>query len=122
MIGPSIRILGMINRVQPVVKTYCQLWFENQKEPVFIKTWEYKLVWYKKWGNQQQGIYQPYLIACQMPLKYHKKVNMEKVTSRVHGCSLTRQERASQLGIDFQKHIIVNPRGLLMILIRYIRD
>ncbi|XP_044739083.1 uncharacterized protein LOC123300562 [Chrysoperla carnea] len=69
-IGPTIRILGMINRIEPTVKTFCQIWFENLKEPAIVKTWEYKYIWNKKWGNYKQGIYQPYLIACQIPPKY----------------------------------------------------
>uniref|UniRef100_A0A1B6FCX5 Glycosyltransferase family 92 protein n=1 Tax=Cuerna arida TaxID=1464854 RepID=A0A1B6FCX5_9HEMI len=73
-IGPAVRILGMINRIEPTVKTYCQFWFENHKEPVFVKTMEYKYIWYKKWGNYKQGIFQPYLIACQIPQPYHKLV------------------------------------------------
>jgi len=73
-IGPAVRILGMIDRIEPTVKTYCQFWFENHKEPVFVKTMEYKYIWYKKWGNYKQGIFQPYLIACQIPQPYHKLV------------------------------------------------
>lgn len=74
MIGPAVRILGMINRIEPTVRTYCQFWFESQKEPVFMKVMEYKYIWYRKWGNYKQGIYQPYLIACQIPQQYHKIV------------------------------------------------
>lgn len=73
-IGPTVRILGMINRIEPTVKTHCQFWFESQKEPIFVKTLEYKYVWYRKWGNYKQGIYQPYLIACQIPRRFHKEV------------------------------------------------
>lgn len=73
-IGPAVRILGMINRIEPTVKTYCQFWFDGQKEPVLVKTMEYKYIWYKKWGNYKQGIYQPYLIACQIPKSHHGKV------------------------------------------------
>ncbi|KAK6634678.1 hypothetical protein RUM43_012079 [Polyplax serrata] len=73
-IGPAVRILGMINRIEPTVRTYCQFWFENEKEPAFVKTLEYKYIWYRKWGNYKQGIYQPYLIACQIPAKFRGKV------------------------------------------------
>lgn len=73
-IGPAVRILGMINRIEPTVKTYCQFWFESHKEPVFIKVMEYKYIWYRKWGNYKQGIFQPYLIACQIPQAYHKLI------------------------------------------------
>ncbi|PSN43298.1 hypothetical protein C0J52_21514 [Blattella germanica] len=69
-IGPAVRILGMINRIEPTVKTHCQFWFENQKEPVFSKVMEYKYMWYNKWGNYKQGIYQPYLITCLIPQKF----------------------------------------------------
>ncbi|KAI5726837.1 hypothetical protein M8J76_009301 [Diaphorina citri] len=64
----------MINRIEPSIKTYCQFWFENNKEPVLVKVMEYKYIWYKKWGNYKQGIFQPYLIACQIPKAYHQKV------------------------------------------------
>lgn len=65
----------MINRIEPTVRTYCQFWFENEKEPAFVKTLEYKYIWYRKWGNYKQGIYQPYLIACQIPAKFRGKVS-----------------------------------------------
>ena len=70
-INPSVRILGMIDRIEPTIKTYCQFWFESQKEPVFMKVLEYKYIWIRKWGNFKQGIYQPYLITCQIPQQYH---------------------------------------------------
>lgn len=73
-IGPAVRILAMINRIEPTIKTHCQFWFENKKEPVFVKVMEYKYIWYKKWGNYKQGIFQPYLIACQIPEPYHSQV------------------------------------------------
>ncbi|XP_055611812.1 uncharacterized protein LOC129758338 [Uranotaenia lowii] len=66
-LGPAVRILGMIDRIEPKVKTFCQLWFDGQKEPFIVKTFEYKYIWFNKWGNYKQGIYQPYLIACQIP-------------------------------------------------------
>jgi len=73
-LGPTVRILGMINRLEPKVKTYCQLWFNSSKEPVFSKVLEYKYIWYKKWGNYKQGIFQPYLLACQLHKNYWGKV------------------------------------------------
>ncbi|XP_077295621.1 uncharacterized protein LOC143917881 [Arctopsyche grandis] len=72
LLGPAVRILAMINRIEPTVVTHCQLWFDNQNEPVIVKTLEYKYIWYKKWGNYKQGIFQPYLLACQMPAAYKK--------------------------------------------------
>lgn len=33
-LGPTVRVLGMINRLEPSVKTFCQLWFSDSLEPV----------------------------------------------------------------------------------------
>ncbi|GLV36768.1 uncharacterized protein CBL_02397 [Carabus blaptoides fortunei] len=68
--GATIRVLGMINRIEPTVVTHCQIWYDGKKHPVIVKTFEYKYIWYKKWGNYKQGIYQPYLIACPIPESY----------------------------------------------------
>lgn len=73
-LGPTVRILGMIDRIEPTVVTYCQFWFEGKKEPVIAKSFEYKYIWYKKWGNYKQGIYQPYLTACVIPIEYRNVV------------------------------------------------
>ena len=72
-LGPTVRILGMLDRLVPKVKTYCLLWFEDAKEPVVSKVVEYKYIWYKKWGNYKPGIFQPYLLACQLPKSHWKK-------------------------------------------------
>lgn len=66
-IGPAIRIVGMIDRIEPIVKTHCQLWYDGEREPKIVETLEYKYIWYPKWGNYKQGIYQPYVIACKIP-------------------------------------------------------
>ena len=36
-LGPTVRILGMIDRLEPKVKTYCLLWFADTQEPVVSK-------------------------------------------------------------------------------------
>lgn len=66
-IGPAVRIVGMIDRIEPTVKTYCQLWYNGESQPRVVETLEYKYIWYPKWGNYKQGIYQPYVIACRLP-------------------------------------------------------
>ncbi|CAH1962938.1 unnamed protein product [Acanthoscelides obtectus] len=73
-LGPTVRILGMIDRIEPTVVTYCQFWFDGKKDPIIGKSFEYKYIWYKKWGNYKQGIYQPYLIACVIPQKYRDHI------------------------------------------------
>jgi hypothetical protein len=74
-LGPSVRILGMMDRIEPNVSAYCQLWFEKEKEPVFAKVLEFKYIWFSKWGNYKQGVFQPYLLACQIPKTHHAKVS-----------------------------------------------
>lgn len=73
-LGPTIRIIGMINRISPTVVTHCQIWFDDLKVPVIVKTFEYKYIWHKSWGNYKQGIYQPYLISCPLPKTHNKKI------------------------------------------------
>eukprot|EP00092_Neocalanus_flemingeri_P040314 GFUD01043909.1.p1 GENE.GFUD01043909.1~~GFUD01043909.1.p1 ORF type:complete len:570 (+),score=158.65 GFUD01043909.1:188-1897(+) len=86
-LGPTVRILGMINRLEPKVKTFCQLWFSDSKEPVFSKVLEYKYIWYKKWGNYKQGLFQPYLLACQLP-KTHWGKAPASVSIVEHKCDV----------------------------------
>lgn len=72
-IGPAIRMVGMIDRIEPTVKTYCHMWFEGEKEPRVVDVLEYKYIWYSKWGNYKQGIYQPYVIACKVPQSHWRR-------------------------------------------------
>ena len=47
-LGPTVRVLGMINRLEPTVKTFCQLWFSDSLEPVvregFWRTYFFKTI------------------------------------------------------------------------------
>ena len=36
-LGPTVRILGMIDRLEPIVETSCLLWFSDTQEPVVSK-------------------------------------------------------------------------------------
>ncbi|KAJ8666839.1 hypothetical protein QAD02_008501 [Eretmocerus hayati] len=72
-IGPAIRIVGMIDRIEPTVKTYCQMWWKNEPEAQIVDVFEYKYIWYSKWGNYKQGILQPYVIACKVPPSQWRK-------------------------------------------------
>ena len=56
------------------MKTHCQLWFNGTREPVISKVLEYKYIWYRKWGNYKPGIFQPYMLACQLPKTHWDKV------------------------------------------------
>jgi len=72
-LGPTLRILGMINRLEPKVRTFCQMWFSDTESPIISPVLEYKYIWYKKWGNYKQGLFQPYLLACQLPKSHWGK-------------------------------------------------
>lgn len=72
-IGPAIRMVGMIDRIAPTIKTYCQLWYDGEREPKVVEILEYKYIWFPKWGNYKQGIYQPYVIACRIPQTHWQK-------------------------------------------------
>jgi len=98
-LGPTVRILSMINRLEPTVKTHCQLWFNSTKEPVFSKVIEYKYIWYKKWGNYKQGIFQPYLLACQLP-KSHWGEAPASVSVVEHQCD----NATNNLRVIYNKH------------------
>jgi len=41
---------------------------------LFKQVLEYKYIWFSKWGNYKQGVFQPYLLACQIPKSHHTKV------------------------------------------------
>lgn len=68
--NPLVRILAFINRVDPVVRTYCQLWFNGMTTPYTVETVEYKLIWHKNWGVNSLGS-QPHLVSCVNPLGVH---------------------------------------------------
>ncbi|KAK4877832.1 hypothetical protein RN001_010338 [Aquatica leii] len=69
--GPTVRILAMIDQIEPIRLMYCQLWFNERKEPAIVQASRYDLSWHQVFGNYKTGIYQPYLIPCKIPSEYH---------------------------------------------------
>ncbi|XP_037931764.1 uncharacterized protein LOC119666554 [Teleopsis dalmanni] len=64
---PVIRILAMINQIEEKFPTsYCQLWYEKQKEPIILPIIEYLPIWYKYWGNKPNHLY-PHMLTCVLP-------------------------------------------------------
>lgn len=43
--GSVIRILAFINKIDPMVKTYCQMWFEGFTSAVPVDVQEYTVIW-----------------------------------------------------------------------------
>ncbi|XP_037935490.1 uncharacterized protein LOC119669595 [Teleopsis dalmanni] len=64
---PVIRVLAMVNQTEeefPI--SYCQLWYEDQKEPIIVPITKYFPIWFKNWGTNPNVLY-PYLITCVLP-------------------------------------------------------
>ncbi|XP_070489870.1 uncharacterized protein [Chironomus tepperi] len=64
---PFVRIIALINVIDPIVKTFCQFWYENVSEPIVVEVYEYRYIWNRKWGYNKKGA-TPYLISCEVPL------------------------------------------------------
>merc|ERR1711915_846354 len=73
LLGPTIRILAMVNRLEPwYLDTYCQLWFNQSSAPILTKVTSIYLIWEKSWGYY--GPYQPFLLSCNLPETHEKKI------------------------------------------------
>jgi hypothetical protein len=72
--SPSIRILSMIDRFQPL-SVYCRISFENQTIPSLVKA-TYTYIWHEKWGNHEDGILQPFIISCPLVSTAHQPTNV----------------------------------------------
>ena len=68
--GPKVRLLGMINRVRPTVKMYCQLWFEKSEQPAISFVTDYTHIWTKEGRLMGNGPLQPYLLTCPVPASH----------------------------------------------------
>jgi hypothetical protein len=83
-----IRIVSFINKVNPQVKTNCQLWYEGSSHPEIVETIEYLLMWYEDWSVNDIGS-QPYLITCKNPRKHEIPTHVSLVENK--------QDQASNL-------------------------
>jgi hypothetical protein len=60
---PVVRILALVNRVKPKVKTFCQFWYKDITAPFSSETHEYKMLWKERWGINSKG-YSPFMVTC----------------------------------------------------------
>lgn len=67
----TVRLLGVVDRKQPTVITYCQLWYKNKRDPVIIKSERYRYIWLELWGTE--GKNQPYFVDCVLPPTANKQ-------------------------------------------------
>ena len=69
--GPSVRLLGMMDKLRPKVNIFCQLWFENSTQPVLSQVSQYKFIYSSEEGsergNNPTDNLQPYLLTCPIP-------------------------------------------------------
>ena len=72
--GPHVRFLGMIYKPLGNLNIYCQLWFDDELEPVVSGDVKYKYLWDPGWGNYKDGILQPYLITFKIPASHTAKI------------------------------------------------
>jgi hypothetical protein len=87
--GPTVRILGMLDRIEPTVITHCQVWFDYSHMPVLVKVQEYRYIWHKSFGNYRQGAISPYLLACPLP-DSHKDLVPVSVSLVEAACDMAR--------------------------------
>lgn len=80
---PVIRIIAFINRKNPSVETYCQIWFQEYEHPLIVPVFEYRLMWRDSWGYNTKGS-TPYLMSCFNPLKEHTPSSVSIVEKDKH--------------------------------------
>ena len=68
--SPKVRLLGMMNRLRPTVKMYCQLWFEKSNQPAISLVKSYTHIWTKQARLMGNGPLQPYLLTCPVPASH----------------------------------------------------
>ena len=62
LLGPTVRLLAMIDRMEPwYLETYCQLWFNETLEPLIVKVEPIYLIWSPWWANYAEGLFQVWL-------------------------------------------------------------
>lgn len=69
----------MVNRPQPLIQTFCQLWYEGRREPVIVKA-HYEFMWFASQANMKT--FQPYLISCKAPKSKRIPASVSLVESR----------------------------------------
>ncbi|KAF5287396.1 hypothetical protein FQR65_LT12221 [Abscondita terminalis] len=84
-LGPTVRILGMMDEIEPIKLMRCQLWFRDKRKPVIVTASAYDLIWLKGWGQYKKGNFLPYLIPCRIPSAY-RNLTVEAVSLVENEC------------------------------------
>ncbi|XP_064084261.1 uncharacterized protein LOC135199996 [Macrobrachium nipponense] len=72
--APAVRIIGQIAKINVKTSLFCQLWFEEHKEPAFAPVFEHRYLWRAAMGVYENGVMQPYMFSCQVPHEYRGTV------------------------------------------------
>lgn len=68
-----VKLTGLIDKVDPSVKTFCQLWFEDSDEPVTSPVVMYRSMWPAYFGFEPNQML-PFFIECLNPFATEGKV------------------------------------------------
>ncbi|KAG5667358.1 hypothetical protein PVAND_015341 [Polypedilum vanderplanki] len=110
----DIRILALVNRINPIVKTFCQMWFEDSNQPEIIEVYEYRMIWRPEyWDNNNEGA-TPYLISCKIP--HHRINQIPKFVSltedRCEFANNAMEVKNKRPTNGYKKHFIVSVKQL----------
>lgn len=62
----SIRIISMIDRLEPNGSLICLIWFSDEpRAPIDVRA-EFVYVWFHRWGNYKDSILQPFVVDCRV--------------------------------------------------------
>ena len=89
--GPSVRLLGMTDKLRPKVNLFCQLWFENSTQPVISQVSQYSYIHSsaeegREGRNNPTDDLQPYLLTCPIPTAGHPNRNPILVSVVENAC------------------------------------
>ncbi|XP_065365626.1 uncharacterized protein LOC135958661 [Calliphora vicina] len=74
---PVVRVLTMINLLgktdEEYPLTYCQLWYDEQRQPIVAPVKEMHKIWYYEWGHSSEYHY-AHLLACPLPAEHKDRV------------------------------------------------
>ncbi|XP_030379663.1 uncharacterized protein LOC115627908 [Scaptodrosophila lebanonensis] len=64
-----VRVLGTADQIGDAFpRTYCQLWYDNNRRPTIVEVSEFVSVWHYSWDHTPHLNY-PHLISCPLPEK-----------------------------------------------------
>ncbi|XP_064080831.1 uncharacterized protein LOC135197717 [Macrobrachium nipponense] len=72
--APTVRLVGLIAKMNRKATLFCQLWFREHKEPAFAPVSDHTHLSISGGGVYKDGIIQPYMFSCPVPDEYKHTV------------------------------------------------